>query len=179
MSMKLKKTIKRWFTLIEMLIVIVIIGIILWLTIYLWSNNILKLKNKTTKEDFIENLSSLYTNSLWSNYYNNQRFNELNIILNSWENRIYYDYVSDNLSQTWYKNISNEFTISQIFLSSWNISEEKDSWNIVISPYKFWCNIKDNTNTYYQSITIKTIIKTQDFCFIVNSNNCKLQEIDC
>lgn len=179
MSLKLNKALIKWFTLIEMLIVIAIIGVILWMTIYMWSNDILRLKNKTIKEDFVETFSSFYNNSIWSNYYNNQRFSQLNLDLISWANSLYFTYIWENAQYSWNKTINNEFSISKIKLLSWNNFQENDKATIQIYPYKFGCEIYDNINLYSTQIEFEIKIKTEKYCFNVWSDNCKLQEILC
>jgi len=181
MSIKIPKKIIKinkqgWFTLLEMLIVLVTISVILWMTIYFWSENIFKLQYKTTKEEFLSTLSSFYTNSLGSNYINQHRFNKLNLELFSWNDWILYSYIWDSYNQTWEKKI-NLIEISSISIDNWAI-QNKSSINII--PYQLWCDIMDNNNNTWSRIDFKLIVnKIKTYCLYLLSQNCKIKEQMC
>lgn len=181
MSIKISKKIIKinkssWFTLLEMLIVLVAISVILWMTIYLWSENIFKLKYKTTKEEFLSTLTSFYTNSLGSNYINQYRFNKLNLELFSWNNWIFYSYIWESYTQTWEKK-TNLIEISDIRLDNWII---QNKLSISIIPYQLWCEIADNNNNTWSRIDFKLVVnKTKTYCLYILSQNCKIKEQLC
>lgn len=179
MSMKLKNPKKIiinkkffWFTLIEMLMVLVVISLILWMTMYLWSENIFKLKYKTTKEEFLSTFNAFYINSLGSNYINQSRFNELKLELFSGGNGIPYSYIWDAYNQSWEKKI-NLLEISNIKIDSWTIQNQT---TIQIEPYKLWCKI----NLTWSRLDFKIIVnKTKTYCLYLLSQNCKIKEQIC
>jgi prepilin-type N-terminal cleavage/methylation domain-containing protein len=179
MSMKLKNIKipkKFWFTLLEMLVVLVIISIILWMTMYLGSENIFRLRYKTTKEDFLSTFNLFYTNSLESNYINQNRFDNLDLGLFSWKNRISYAYIWSSLNQTWEKK-TNLLEISDIKIDSWVVQNQV---SINIKPYKLWCDIKDITNHTWSRLDFKIIVnKVKTYCLYLLSQNCKIKEQMC
>ncbi|MFZ2718949.1 MAG: type II secretion system protein [Candidatus Absconditicoccaceae bacterium] len=181
MSIKISKKFKKikknsGFTLLEMLIVLVTISIILGMTIYFGSENIFKLKYKTTKEEFLSTLTSFYTNSLGSNYINQHRFNRLNLELFSGNNGIFYSYVGDSYNQTGEKK-TNLIEISDIRLDN-GIIQNKSSINI--TPYQLGCEITDNNNNTGSRIDFKLIVnKTKIYCLYLLSQNCKIKEQIC
>jgi len=183
MSMKLKTLTQKikipkqiWFTLLEMIVVLIIISIILWMTVYFWSENIFKLKYKTTKEEFLSTFNWFYINSLGSNYTNQNRFNQLNLEILSWKNSIIYSYIWDWFYQTWEKNI-NSLEISNIQIDSWTIQNKS---SISIQPYKIGCEIKDINNITWARLDFKIIVnKTKTYCLYLLSQNCRIKEKLC
>ncbi len=178
MSIKISQKIKKksWFTLFEMLIVLITISLILWMTIYFWSENIFKLKYKTSKEEFLSTFSSFYINSLWSNYINQNRFSKLDLNLFSWNNWILYSYIWDISNQTWEKKV-NLIQISDLQINNWAIQNQSI---IEIRPYQLWCEIKDNNNHTWFRLDFKIIVnKTKTYCLYILSENCKIKEQVC
>jgi len=178
MNMKLttsKWNKKNWFTLIEILIIIVIMSSVLLMTIYRWAENIFKLKYRTAKEEFLSNFQTFYANSLESNYKKQNRFDKLEITFLSWENWFFYLYTWD-YTQTWKKQI-NLIKISEIKIDSW---VEQNQAKIEILPYKLWCQIKDINNITWYKLDLKiTVNDIKTYCMYLLSTNCKIKETNC
>jgi len=146
------------------------------MTIYFWSENIFRLKYKTTKEEFLWAFNWYYTNSLWSNYINQNRFKELNLSLVSWNNWIIYSYFWDSANKTGEQKI-NLLEISNIQIDSWTLLNQA---SVDIMPYQLWCKIKDNSNQTWSRLDFKIIVnKAKTYCLYILSLNCKIKEQLC
>lgn len=171
---------KKWFTLIELLIVIVIIGILLALTLWISGKRIQILKNKSVQEQFTYTYNSLFSRNLLTSYYNGQTYSQMTIHLTSGENKISYCYLKtdweeicdiDNIQ--WGKYLIKELSFSWIFTPFL-------SGDIIFKPYVLWCTLLNNLGNTWEILNIKmTINDDQDYCAKINSNLCKLEKIDC
>ncbi len=170
-----KYNIKSWFTLIEIIIILVVISLILWMTIYFGSENIFKLKYKTAKEEFTSAFNWFYSSSLESNYIKQNRFNTLNLEIFSWNNSIFYSYIWDNYIYTGKKEI--DIIQTNNIKVDWASNQNKAT--IEISPYKLWCTIKDQNNNTWTKLDFQiTINQNTKYCMYILSQNCKIiQEI--
>ena len=102
------------FTLVEMLIVLLIMGVITMMTMGFTGNQLEKLQQKTIKEAMLTDYQSHYTKNLTSSRYAGKMYTEMEISFTSGDNKITYTYFfgDDNkLSET----LSDKFQISRIY----------------------------------------------------------------
>ena len=128
------------FTLIEMVIVLVIIGILLMATIYLSGEQIQKVKNKAVKESIVAEMQSRYSRNLWSSSFAGNMYSSLEVSLNAEDNKILFDYKDNTWSTTINNIFTDKFKIKYIALNYAGESTLDSTWNIVLkyTPYKIF-----------------------------------------
>ena len=166
------------FTLIEMVIVLVIIGILLMATIYLSGEQIQKVKNKAVKESIVAEMQSRYSRNLWSSSFAGNMYSSLEVSLNAEDNKILFDYKDNTWSTTINNIFTDKFKIKYIALNYAGESTLDSTWNIVLkyTPYKISCEIwgsDQNSN----AVIVTRVNDNQDYCFEINQKNCRLIEM--
>lgn len=174
---------RDWFTLIEMVIVIVIMTLMLGLSMNFGAKRIAELKYQTSKEQFVNDINNLYSESLTSNYYNQKRYALLDISLASWSKIRDYTYV-DSDGQIVFSGAGqiDKMFLSNIFINK-NQSQNQNG-TINIKPYTLWCKISFTENEKTATWSVLEFWLTSDdtqktYCFEIKSNNCKLIEKVC
>lgn len=162
---------KKAFTLIEMAIVLLVIGILMAATMRFWSGRITDLKAQSIKEQFIGRYNDLYSQNMTSSFRDGQKYEQMTIVL--WEKSYYIldqrDYIDTKLSDFVIENIrfatdANNFTTA----------------TLSFKPYQLWCKIMDGDNswkTLYFTFTVPE--NGKQYCFEIPSETCKLIEIKC
>lgn len=171
---------KRWFTLIEMMIVIVIVGILLALSLWISGNRIQTLKNKSVQEQFTYTYNSLFSRNLLTNYYDGNLYDEMVIHLSGWENRFLYSY-RNNWEEIFsgYDDVQwGYYMIDDIYLS-WDSVHKNPSADIIFQPYVLGCELHEKNRTW-NILKIKLILNdNEDYCIKINSDLCKLEKEPC
>lgn len=177
------------FTLIEMVIVLVIIGILLMSTLYFTGEQIQKVRDKTVKESILAEWQSRFSRNLWSSSYGWKMYDHLDISLASGDNKITFDYIPKNSGDT---GVNNEFTdrfvISNIIINPSDTSNFSYSENMTFRyrPYQISCewwdkdNKSDNINTWSMNNSLLFIARvndSRDYCFEIQKKNCRLMEV--
>ena len=166
------------FTLIEMVIVLIIMGIMLMLTVSLSWQQIQKIENKAVKESILTEMQTRYSRNLWSSSFGWKMYSNMDVSMKQWESKIDFTYnIIKEKSED--KNIENTFTnffeIRYITFNSNNTSPTGESAvNIKYSPYKISCEIwekKDNV------VIVARINNNKDYCFEIKQKNCRLTEM--
>lgn len=167
---------RKGFTLIEITIVIIIIGILMTITMQFWSKRIDDLGNQAGKEQFINAYDILYSQTTTSNYHEWTRYDMLHISLSTWNNPLSYAY--DGGMYT-YMNITTPVAISWLQMDGDNVNEV----SLDIQPYTLWCGIigtLDNEPSTWSTVTFDLIVKEQKtYCFSITNDTCKLIEQKC
>lgn len=171
---------KRWFTLIEMMIVIVIVSILLAMTLWISGNRVQTLKNKSVQEQFTYTYNSLFSRNLLTNYYNWQLYDEMRIHLSGWENRFSYSYRNN-----WEEIFSGhddiqggKYVVDNIYFSG-DMDHKKPSADIIFQPYVLWCELHEGGRTW-DILKIKLILNdNENYCVKINSDLCKLEKENC
>jgi type II secretory pathway pseudopilin PulG len=172
---------KYWFTLIEMVIVISIMTLMLGLSMNFWAKRIVELKYQTIKEKFTSDFVNIYSDCLTSNYYNQKRYDFLQMTFSSWANIRNYNYLDSNNNLLF----SETGHIENMFLSNILVGRvSHNNWEIKIKPYSLWCEIftTENDKILTWSVLEFSLIandKSKKYCFEINGNNCKIAEVGC
>lgn len=174
------------FTLIEMVIVLVIIGILLMSTLYFTGEQIQKVRDKTVKESILAEWQSRFSRNLWSSSYGWKMYDHLDISLASGDNKITFDYIPKNSE---YTGVNNEFTdrfvISNIIIDT-NGYKSTENITFRYRPYQIsceWWNKKANDNgidTWNMNNSLLFIARvndSRDYCFEIQKKNCRLMEV--
>lgn len=156
------------FTLVEMLIVLIIMGILLMLVVWLSWDQIKKVQDKTVKETIISEWQSRYSRNLWSSSFAWIMYDSMEVNLVKDENKIdfIYNAMKDN---AWIENtLSDKFVIKYI--------NGVDNITLKYNPYKISCEIWDDEKTEKLDIIVR-INDRKDYCFEINPKNCRLLEM--
>lgn len=165
---------KKWFTLIEILIVVVIISLLLsFVMSFSWSQ-ISELRQKKETETFKDLFNSLITKNINSNYINKRKYESLTINIEEWKKDIYTKYISnDEIINTW--TMTNPFVenvFENLYINYWN---PVNTISIKTKPYTMWCSI--NNSNEDASFQIRTATKV--LCFNINHKTCQIKEKKC
>jgi len=168
---------KLAFTLIEMIIVLIIIGILLMATVYMSWKQIQKVKNKTVKEAILSEMQSRYSRNLWSSSFW-WMYNSMEIIFSWGDDKISFKYKTDDGSTSRENIFRNNFEIKYITTNySGNSSDGPlDAINLSYNPYNIKCKIWDDETKFNTAFIIR-INNNKNYCFEINKNNCRLLEM--
>jgi prepilin-type N-terminal cleavage/methylation domain-containing protein len=188
---------KKWFTLIEMLIVIVIIGILLTLSMRISWDRIQVLKTKSVWEQIVYNYNNLYVKNLLTNYYNWEMYENMVIRFSKWDTKLNYFYDTYTNSES---SSDNDFWLSEI-VQWWNYEVESVyfnwNWNkssinnqtayVIFEPYKIWCKLSDKNPkesdgvvAEYSKLNIDLLVNwNKKYCLEIPSDLCKMEVVDC
>ncbi len=167
--MKLKK---KWFTLLEIIIVISIIVIIMTITMKFSGSRIKELEAQTGKDDFKNNYEQLLLSNMSSNYNGEERYTALYIKIETWSH--WFDYRLEQ--ESWDMKLFTWFSDSKQIIKEIKINNQTSNIvDIKLLPYTIGCKINDQ-----EGITkIKTEIRNKIYCFKITTNICKLEYIPC
>jgi len=171
------------FTLIEMVIVLVIIGILLMSTLYLSWDQIQKIRDKTVKESILAEMQSRYSRNLWSSSFAWLLYSWMEVTFSSWENKIDFKYNARNSSEENKENtFSDRFEIIDI-IKNYNFNGTIPSNNraenikLTYSPYQISCKIWEDEESYNNVVMVFRVNDSRNYCFEINKKNCRLMEI--
>lgn len=153
---------KKSFTLIEMLIVLVIIGILMAATMKFWSNRIVDLKAQSLKEQFVGYYNDIYSQNLTSSFHNGIKYQHLSLTFTEGE------------PLSW-------LALSSLLFSGLMLSGQKTtSVQVTFTPYILWCSLTSDRTTW-SIFTFQTYIPEngKQYCFEIKSETCKLIETRC
>jgi len=161
------------FTLFEMIIVLIIIGIMLLVTLYMSGEQIQKVKDKTVKESIVAEMQSRYSRNLWSSSFGWQMYNNMEVNLSG--NHINFKY--DTKGGDTENSFSDRFDIKYIagnYDFSWQPGNNLNSISLKYTPYKISCEI----DGWYNSIVMVVRVNDhKDYCFEINQKNCRLVDV--
>lgn len=188
---------KKWFTLIEMLIVIVIIGILLTLSMRISWDRIQVLKTKSVWEQIVYNYNNLYVKNLLTNYYGQEMYENMVIRFSKWDTKLsyFYDTYPDSESTSdndyWLSEIVQwwKYEVENVYFD-WNLnksSNDNKTAYVVFEPYKIWCKISDENPKEsdsnvpeYNRLNIDLLVNwSRKYCFEIHSDLCKMEVTDC
>ena len=166
-----KKTNKA-FTLIEMVLVVVIIGIMLTITLNLSRSQIIRMQFKLEKEDFVSSFQKIQTTFLSASYSKNWVATTWTYQIVKGDDHISIDYwnwgFSQNLGKSKIENIR-----------FW--TEDISSWSFIFQGYNLGCGfVKNNESDIITGWVAKVLIarnQIYSMCLQINLNNCRIREI--
>ena len=171
-----KKYISKFaFTLLELVIVLVIVGILLMATLYLSWEQIQKVRDKTVKESILAEMQSRYSRNLWSSSFAWIIYDTMDVTFSGWENRISFTYNSKNKKEDENREniFTNKFEIKYLKADD----TQKDNITITYQPYKINCKIWEEWLDYKSLNLIIRVNDHKDYCFEINNKNCRLFEL--
>ncbi len=164
---------KKWFTLIEIMIVLWILGVMTAMTMSFGWNRIQQLRYQSAKSLFEDSFEQLRSHALTSSFHNKQKFKHFSIQLNKQSNSLVYTY--DN--QQYQKIIDPDMSLESLHID-W-VDKELDSIILDMSPYTLACHFRDYEK--FHTLRFELWIKnhTNKYCFVINDNNCRIVDMAC
>lgn len=165
------------FTLIEMIIVLIIMGIMLLVTLHLSGEQIQKVRDKTVKESILAEMQSRYSRNLWSSSIARNMYDTMNVTMENSGNVINFNYLYDGNSK-WEDFFTDRFEIKYI-TANYNFEWQPGTpINGIVSlnytPYKISCDIGAwNENL----VMIFRVNDSRNYCFEINKKNCRLTDV--
>lgn len=139
------------------------------------SSRIDDLQSQTSKDDFKNNYEQILLSNMSSNYNNWERYSDLIITIQSWENWFIYS----TRNEIWEERIYTKYSDNkQTIINITTDNQEQQKINIKLIPYKIGCEILADNETYSATI-IQSKAKNKIHCFKIISNMCKLESIIC
>ncbi|MCX6823787.1 MAG: type II secretion system protein [candidate division SR1 bacterium] len=162
---------KKGFTLIEMMIVLVIIGVLMAATMRFGSNRITDLKAQSLKEQFVGYYNEIYGQNMTSSFRDGKKYQTLVV---SFE------------SGMWYKIDQGPFVVEPK-LSALTFHElllddqTTDHINLTFVPYRLGCFITSSQGTTGDLFSFQVYMPEngKQYCFEIKSETCKLIEQRC
>ena len=162
------------FTLVELVIVLVIIGIMLMATVYLSGEQIQKVKDKTVKESILAEMQSRYSRNLWSSSYGSWIiYDTMEINIENESNNINFEYLNDN-HEVQTGVFVDKFKIKYI-TTDYDTLESLNYITLKYTPYNISCKIWDNE--YTNLFVMVRVNDSRDYCFTIHQKNCRLIEM--
>lgn len=162
---------KKGFTLLEMVIVLMIIGILMAATMRFWSNRIVDLKAQSIKEQFVGYYNEFYSQNITSSFRDGQKYEKLTIVFATW---VYYSIDSWSMIDSKLSNLAIKNLRFDPTWTSFGIAK------ISFIPYVLWCSISNGSTTW--SVLYFDFIVPENgkkYCFEITSETCKLVEQHC
>lgn len=158
---------KKWYTLIEVVMVMVIVWLILSMTVFFWSEYLKELQLRKEKEEIINTITYATSYVKSSNYYNGEKFTHLIIDIATGGISVNLD----SSSWTWFSS----YTLSRSEITFLTLPASNQ---IRLTPYQRECEDTIN-NTWDIAFQLASTVNDQEFCFSRNMALCKLFIVSC
>lgn len=170
---------KKWFTLVEMIVVIIIMALLLSIMLLLWFNYIKRMQLRNDKEQLISTYFWLVSQSMSSNYFYWNKFNQIGLSLNNWGSELNVLSLSgDSFTKNiWFSKLS--YSSLSWFQLWWN---HYDEWLIILESYEIWCWFKswiDYFTWWDLRFDLNSNNSKDKYCFEISLNSCKIDEKEC
>ena len=174
------------FTLIEMVIVLVIIGILLMATLYLSWDQIQKVRDKTVKESILAEMQSRYSRNLWSSSFAWKMYETMDVTFLelTWHIDFKYNLRDEKDGENAVENtFTDKFEIKYIVndynASDYNPDSTNHIENVILkySPYQISCQIWEEGENYNNVAMMIRVNDSRNYCFEIQKKNCRLMEM--
>ena len=189
----MKKKRKAWFTLIEIIIVVIIIGILMLIGLWFNRSHLASLKSNTKIEQVKSDFDTFFLQILNSSSYQGKQYDQATLTLSKgWESQqnqpITYTFLSSNQDQDTKEDKNQTASIfftqdSDYQLTKLKLNDnESNSLTLTFRPYQFECSV-DGQNKE-QRADDKIIFTLQpkwwkEVCFQLQTSYCRIQSITC
>ena len=182
-TMKIKR--KSWFTLIEIIIVVIIIGILMLMWLGFNQSQLKSLESNTTVEQVKSDFDTFFLQILNSSSYQGNPYDQAILTLTKWENepiKYAFSQSSSDSSKTEEKSQTSSFFSPQ----NWNFQitkldvdwSEKDQINLLYKPYQLACSLQEQEGNHEISFTL--LPKWwNEICFSMQTAYCRIEPVAC
>ena len=182
-TMKIKR--KSWFTLIEIIIVVIIIGVLMLMWLGFNQSQLKSLKSNTTVEQVKSDFDAFFLQVINSSSYQGKIYDEATLTLTKWENEpIKYAFSQSSLDFS--KTEEQSQTSSFFSPQNWNFQItkldvdwlEKDQINLTYKPYQLACSLQGQEGNHEISFTL--LPKWwNEICFSMQTAYCRIEPVAC
>jgi hypothetical protein len=167
----------RAFTLVEMLLIIVIIGILMMMVFRFGGDRLQLLQMQTTKETIVWFREDVVNNNRTSSYIADQNYQTVDLTFTAQSSQMTATYTS-----MWSVLLTEQ---SKPFANaSWTITDP--SWNLLESltlryaPYQLGCAIDPDGQNYPQAmLKLQSLGNPNAYCFAILAQTCMVREVVC
>lgn len=159
---------KKWFTMIEVIIVMVIMSIIMWLTLYMWRGYLQDVQYRQDRDILIWSLDELITLARTSTYYNWYNYDNLDIVIGTG-------------GYTWYIStgewamFGEGIAIDRYLLNRSSIILPDGRFWVRLTPYALSCSLQEGT-TWFE---LQSSSSDLSACFEIDVDVCKFKQVSC
>ena len=171
---------KRWFTLIEILVVIVIISILLALSLGITWGRVQILEEKYVQEEFVSSYKTLFSRNFLTNYYKDTIYGNLVVKIKWWTGWFSYSY-----NNAWGESIGQDFVRwDKYYITGLKLDNNPVSYvDIIFKPYNFGCTLSGSIGTW-KELKMVFVMKASNksrkqYCYNINYNLCRLDSVTC
>ena len=192
----MKKKRKAWFTLIEIIIVVIIIGILMLIGLWFNRSHLASLKSNTKIEQVKSDFDTFFLQILNSSSYQGKQYHQATLTLTKWEIepiKYAFSQPSSDSSKTEEQNQTSSFFSPQ----NWNFQitkldvdwSEKDQIRLTYKPYQLACSLQRQEGNHEISLqgqegNHKIFLTLQpkwwkEVCFQLQTSYCRIQSVPC
>lgn len=167
----------RGFTLIEMLLVIVIIGILMLMVFRFGGDRLQLLQMQTTKETIVGFREEIINNNRTSSYIAEQNYQTVDVNFSAQSSQMTANYISTTgaviLSEQSKPFANTSWTIT----ASWSLLT---AITLSYTPYELGCLIASDGQNYTQAmLKLQSLGNPQAYCFAILAQTCMVHEVVC
>lgn len=167
---------KKAFTLLEMLVVIVIVGILLAIGLGLSRENLEKLKAKAVSEEITGLFDMVFLQVNATNYQEKLNYTGIQLTLSKAANQIPYVYLGESDELTSQSGtLAGKFLITKLQIDE----EEVEELKVLYQPFSPTCSL---LSTDKEGKTAFFAVQPQgrkEACFQLNADYCRIQAVEC
>ena len=181
--MKIKR--KSWFTLIEIIIVVIIIGILMLVWLGFNQSQLKSLKSNTTIEQVKSDFDTFFLQILNSSSYQWNPYNQAILTLTKWETEPI-KYAFSQLSSDSLKTEEKSQTSSFFSPQNWNFQItklsldwlEKEELTLIYKSYQLGCSLQGQEGNHQVSFSLLPKWGNE-ICFSMQTAYCRIQLASC
>lgn len=163
---------KSGFTLLEMLIVMVIMGVLFAMTLWFGSGRVKDLDRQSVSDQFVDGFSTLVGQSRTSSYLYGHKYTQLLVNFGSGNHGFTTSFSGNTSLFTWFD--SSVFTINRIIANQNVLSK----LTVELTPYAIACQLRSDTNILSGAILWATVVD-QSYCYRLDPSLCTLKKTAC
>lgn len=159
-----KRHVMQGFTLIELVIIMMVMGIVLTMTMRLWRSYTQRVRFQQEKEQFISSFMRYTTFARTSNLAWNAPYK--NLIVTIKEDSIF-AWTDTNVTVGWYNLEQSTLVVP------WN------TYTLTMAPYTIGCELQQDPTMKEVELRQKSSVGQGEACYVLTLSTCKLQELSC
>jgi type II secretory pathway pseudopilin PulG len=172
---------KKSFTLFEMILVIVIVGIISLMIMRLTGSQLQKLQRKTEKDTLLTAYQNRYSKNLTSSLFLGTTYAMMQMTFATGANNIAIAYFTGEEQPFFTDSIQGDFQIEQIITNPNVVGnvQTTDTLTLTLKPYEIPCTLENKGNNLPEIILIIKMKKQKKYCFSISHKSCRMREVVC
>jgi len=169
----------RGFTLIEMLLVIMIIGILMLMVFRFGGDRLQVLQMQTTKETILGFREDVINNNRTASFVLDQKYDKVELIVTNGSSQLQSRYYSQTGAVI---HTEDSKAFPRVFRKAQSPSGQTiDQLILTYIPYTLGCQIADASGQFYEQVSVDLLSTAhpQTYCFAIREQTCMVQEVVC